>query len=165
MAQWVECQPVSQRVAGSIPSQGTCLGCGPGPQVVGMQEATTHWCFSLSLSPSLLLSLKVNKIFLNIPVLGGPPLYIAKLLSKEVVQVLNPLSVVFWGKFSKNKIISHKLAFSLCSWYFSTFCYLQVFHLNVVKVINHFLCGCPVPYYSAQYRLASKPYHSNNTVQ
>ena len=23
---------LNQRVAGSIPSQGTCLGCGPGPQ-------------------------------------------------------------------------------------------------------------------------------------
>ena len=32
VAQWIECQPVNQRVAGSIPSQGTCLGCGPGPQ-------------------------------------------------------------------------------------------------------------------------------------
>ena len=32
VAQWIECRPVNQRVAGSIPSQGTCLGCGPGPQ-------------------------------------------------------------------------------------------------------------------------------------
>ena len=32
VAQWTECQPVNQRVAGSIPRQGTCLGCGPGPQ-------------------------------------------------------------------------------------------------------------------------------------
>ena len=31
VAQWIECQPVNQRVTGSIPSQGTCLGCGPGP--------------------------------------------------------------------------------------------------------------------------------------
>ena len=30
MAQWTECWPVNQRVAGSIPSQGACLGCGPG---------------------------------------------------------------------------------------------------------------------------------------
>ena len=27
----------------------------------GAQEAATHWCFSLSLSPSLSLSLKINK--------------------------------------------------------------------------------------------------------
>ena len=26
VAQWIECQPVNQRVTGSIPSQGTCLG-------------------------------------------------------------------------------------------------------------------------------------------
>ena len=32
VAQWIECRPVNQRVAGSIPSQGTCLGFRPGPQ-------------------------------------------------------------------------------------------------------------------------------------
>ena len=32
VAQWIEHQPVNQRVTSSIPSQGTCLGCGPGPQ-------------------------------------------------------------------------------------------------------------------------------------
>ena len=32
VAQWIDCQPCNQRVAGLIPSQGTCLGCGPGPQ-------------------------------------------------------------------------------------------------------------------------------------
>ena len=31
VAQWIERQPVNQSVAGSIPSQGTCLGCRPGP--------------------------------------------------------------------------------------------------------------------------------------
>ena len=31
-AQWIECCLENQKVAGSIPSQGTCLGCGPGPQ-------------------------------------------------------------------------------------------------------------------------------------
>ena len=31
-AQWIECQPANQGVVGSIPSQGTCLGCRPGPQ-------------------------------------------------------------------------------------------------------------------------------------
>ena len=30
VAQWIECQPANQRVTGSIPSQGTCLSCGPG---------------------------------------------------------------------------------------------------------------------------------------
>ena len=30
VAQWIELQPANQRVTGSIPSQGTCLGCGTG---------------------------------------------------------------------------------------------------------------------------------------
>ena len=32
VAQWIECWPANQRVAGWSPSLGTCLGCGPGPQ-------------------------------------------------------------------------------------------------------------------------------------
>ena len=32
VAQWTECWPANQRVPSSIPSQGTCLGCIPGPQ-------------------------------------------------------------------------------------------------------------------------------------
>ena len=32
VAQWIECEPVNQRVAGAIPSRGTCLGCRPGPR-------------------------------------------------------------------------------------------------------------------------------------
>ena len=32
VAQWIERGPANQRVAGWIPSQGTCLGCRPGPQ-------------------------------------------------------------------------------------------------------------------------------------
>ena len=31
IAQWIECWPANQRVVASIPSQGACLGCGPGP--------------------------------------------------------------------------------------------------------------------------------------
>ena len=31
VAPWVEHWPANQKVAGSIPSQGTCLGCWPGP--------------------------------------------------------------------------------------------------------------------------------------
>ena len=60
VAQWFQCGPANQRVTSSIPSQGTCPGCRPCPQW-GAWEATTHWCFSPSLSPSLLLSLKMNK--------------------------------------------------------------------------------------------------------
>ena len=32
VAQWTECRPANQRVADSIPGQGTWLGFGPGPQ-------------------------------------------------------------------------------------------------------------------------------------
>ena len=32
VVQWIEHQPTNQGVAGSIPRQETCLGCGPGPQ-------------------------------------------------------------------------------------------------------------------------------------
>ena len=32
VTQWIEYQLVHQRVTGSIPSQDTCLICGPGPQ-------------------------------------------------------------------------------------------------------------------------------------
>ena len=58
MSQWIKCQPVKQRVAGSIPSQGTCLGYRPGPQL-GARERQP--CFSPSLSPSLSLTLETNK--------------------------------------------------------------------------------------------------------
>ena len=33
VAQWIECWPANQRVLSLIPSQGTCLGCGPHPQL------------------------------------------------------------------------------------------------------------------------------------
>ena len=32
VAQWIEQEPANQKVTGWIPSQGTCLVCGPGPQ-------------------------------------------------------------------------------------------------------------------------------------
>ena len=47
-AQWNERGPVSQRVTGLIPSQGTCLGCGPGPQL-GAHERQPHTDVSLPL--------------------------------------------------------------------------------------------------------------------
>ena len=45
VAQWIVCLPANQRVVGSIPGQGTCLGCRPpGGQVPsrGAWEATTN---------------------------------------------------------------------------------------------------------------------------
>ena len=65
MAQWTERRSVNKRVAGSIPSQGTWPGLLARSLVGGMQEATTHWCFSPSLSSSLSL---INKIFLKIKI-------------------------------------------------------------------------------------------------
>ena len=49
VAQWIECQPVNQRVAGSIPTQGTCLGCRPGLQY-GVHERQSHIDVSLPFS-------------------------------------------------------------------------------------------------------------------
>ena len=66
VAWWIELRPANQRVASSIPGQGTCLVCGQGPQL-GVCErqpvdvSLTYECFSSSLSPSLPLSLKINK--------------------------------------------------------------------------------------------------------
>ena len=48
VAQWTKCQPVNQKVASWIPSQDTCLGCGPGPQW-GVYERQTHTDVSLPL--------------------------------------------------------------------------------------------------------------------
>ena len=48
VAQWIECGPANQRVAGSIPSQGTCLGRGPGAQE-GAREKQPHIDVSLPL--------------------------------------------------------------------------------------------------------------------
>ena len=59
VAQRVECQPASRKVTSSIPSQGTCLGCGPGPQLGACERQPVG--VSPSLHPSLPLSLKLNK--------------------------------------------------------------------------------------------------------
>ena len=63
VAQWIECWPANQKVASSIPSQDTCLDCGPGPWLRACKRqlidvSLIHKCFSPSLSPSLILSLK-----------------------------------------------------------------------------------------------------------
>ena len=49
VAQWTEHWPVNQKVTGSIPSQGTCLGCRPGPQE-GVSERQPQLMF-LFLAP------------------------------------------------------------------------------------------------------------------
>ena len=50
VAQWTECRHMSQRVAGSILSLGTWLGCGPGPYLV-VHERQPH--IDVSLPPFL----------------------------------------------------------------------------------------------------------------
>ena len=53
VAQWIECRPANQRVTCSIPSQGTCLGCGPGSQGGGgMKSNHTLMFVFLFLPPS-----------------------------------------------------------------------------------------------------------------
>ena len=64
--QWIKHRPGNRKVASSIPSQGTYLGCGRGPQLgvckrQQMGVSLAHQCSSPSLSPSLPLSLKINK--------------------------------------------------------------------------------------------------------
>ena len=46
VAQWIEHESVNQRVTSSIPSQGTCLGCWPGPQLEA-REGQLHIDVSL----------------------------------------------------------------------------------------------------------------------
>ena len=48
VAQWIECQPAKQGVTGLIPSQGTCLGCGPGSWL-GPHKRQLHTDVSLPL--------------------------------------------------------------------------------------------------------------------
>ena len=65
VAQMVGCCPAKLKVAGLIPSQDTCLGCGPDLQL-GEHErqpinvSLAHRCFSPFISPSLPLSQKTQ---------------------------------------------------------------------------------------------------------
>ena len=56
VVQWIDCQSVNPRVTHSIPSQHTCLGCGPGPQQ-GAHERQPH---IVSLPFSLPYPLKIK---------------------------------------------------------------------------------------------------------
>ena len=64
VAQWIECQPVNQKITGLIASQGTCLACGLGPQL-GACERQPHTDISLPLSFPSPPSLKINTITLK----------------------------------------------------------------------------------------------------
>ena len=58
VAQWIEHQPVNQKVAGSIPGQGTCLGCCSGLHLGACERQLINVSLPLFL-PSV--SLKINK--------------------------------------------------------------------------------------------------------
>ena len=56
VAQWNEHKPLNLKVPGLIPSQGTCLGCGPGPHLVACERQPhidVSLPFSLPPFPSL----------------------------------------------------------------------------------------------------------------
>ena len=59
VAQWIEHQTANWKAASSIPGQGTCLGCGPGPSG-GCMGGNCMLMF-LSLFLPLSLPLKMNK--------------------------------------------------------------------------------------------------------
>ena len=69
VAQLIERWPANQRVVGLIPSQDTCLGCGPGPQLGARERQlidVSHIGVSFprffpTLSLSLLLFLQINE--------------------------------------------------------------------------------------------------------
>ena len=85
MTQWIEHWPANQRVASSIPSQGTCQNWGPGPW-----WGNTHWCFSPSLSLSLSLCLKINKIFFKKSIDNGNNKY-----QKTIISLLKMHSLTY----------------------------------------------------------------------
>ena len=59
VAQWIECWPENRKIAGSIPSQGTCL---PADNIPSWGCARdTDRCFSPFVFPSLPLSRKISK--------------------------------------------------------------------------------------------------------
>ena len=61
VAQSIECRPVNQRVAGSIPSLLHMPELQARSPVGGAGQATTYWCFCSSFPPSFPLCQKVNK--------------------------------------------------------------------------------------------------------
>ena len=54
VAQWIEHWPRNQKVTGSIPCQGTCLGWGPGPQLGVCKRQPVEFSLPLFLPSSTL---------------------------------------------------------------------------------------------------------------
>ena len=66
VAQWTEHRPANQRVTSSIPGQGTCLGCRPGPQL-GVHVRQPHTDVPL---PSPSLKNKFKNVFKKLGIVG-----------------------------------------------------------------------------------------------
>ena len=65
VAQWIECWPANQGVMGLMPTQDTCLGCWPHPQLrVHSRQPHIDVSLPLFLSP-IPLSLKMNRIYIS----------------------------------------------------------------------------------------------------
>ena len=60
MAQWIDYWPANPVAAGSIPSQGKCLGCGPGPPVGVCKRQPIDISLHIDDSPSLFLPLVLS---------------------------------------------------------------------------------------------------------
>ena len=57
VAQWIEHQPANQKVMGSVPGQGTCLGCRPVPSWGHVEGNLLMFFLPIDVSLPLLLPL------------------------------------------------------------------------------------------------------------
>ena len=64
VAQWIEHRPANWKAASWIPSQGTHLGCGPGPQLGVCERQPIDISLSLSLAPLSKINKKFKKLCL-----------------------------------------------------------------------------------------------------
>ena len=98
MAQWIGCWPANQKVTGSIPSQGTCLGCRPGTQLGVCKRQPISVSLPLFLPP---FPLSKNKYNLK-------QLFKEKKYSWKVYVSFGPLCTHMYGLFmaSRNKATS-----------------------------------------------------------
>ena len=81
----------------------------------GAWEATTHWCFSPSLSPSLPLSLKINKIFKKERKKGSRKVIFQEVIGAERliwqggILIFERLLIYISSSYQKNKYGTYKL--------------------------------------------------------
>ena len=104
VSQWFESWPGNQRVSGSIPGQGTWLGCRPGPQC-GARERQPHIDVSLPLFLLPFPSLKVNKTFLKKKKDNEKILF----FKENLIKMRRPLSGNTYCKTNLRKISVNKI--------------------------------------------------------